>query len=202
VILSQSKRELTTDDFELMELPKSFWKVKWSDFKNTPDLKYLERYLSRLHTAFEDGDGVFIGGPQLSGKSHLSAYIARLARSYGASVQWAPAIDIQDKIYRRDMFQDNDSDYSILERYRKVDLLVIDNLGGEIPAVRHGRNHVVELIEHRINWNKPMVINCCRDKDMDTLYHEGYLNWLLSLHLTVFLPAMPRDIVMNKYAKD
>lgn len=203
MILSQSKRELTADDFQLMELPKSFWKVKWSDFQGIENLKPLERYLGRLHNALEDGDGVFIAGPQLSGKSHLSAYIARLVRSYGASVQWAPAIEIQDRIYRRDVYQENDADYSMLERFRKVDLLVIDNLGSEIPAVRHGRNHVVELIEHRINWNKPIIINCCRgQEEMAELYHDGYLNWLLSLHLSVFLLAMPRDTVMNKYAKD
>ena len=198
MILSPSKREVTAEDFELMELPKSFWKVKWSDFNDIADKKHLERYLKRIYAAFEDGDGLFILGPQLSGKSHLSAYIARLARSYSATVQWSSAIEIQDRITRRDTYQDNDFDYSILERYRKVDLLVIDNLGGELSAVRD-RNHVTELIENRIHWNKPMVINTYRNEaEMSELYHEGYLNWLLSLHCPVVLSGMV-ETVMSKY---
>lgn len=171
------RRALELTDYKLMDLPTLYWRVRWSDFKSLSVLPTITNYLERMHTAISDGDSLFLyGGDSVS---QLAAYIAKLARSYSYSVMWARAIDAQDNLHERKIWDSEEG--SFLERYRTVDLLVIDGFGDEVEAVgRTGRNRVKDLIEYRLAWCRTTVITTTRSvAELDVFYGRGYASKLV-----------------------
>lgn len=172
--MAKLRRELDPRDYDLMDIPALYRDAKWTDFNDTSER--LAIYLGKLHDAVADGDGLFIFGPQRSGKSHLSTYLAKLFRSYSYTVQFARAIDIQDNIHEKNDWFDEGT---FLNRYRTVDVLIIDGLGTEVDAVGRGRNRVKELIDYRLQENKLMIISTRKSKvELDLIYGDGYADYL------------------------
>lgn len=79
----------------------------------------------------ETGEGIYYSGGFGTGKTHLAVAIALELISKGIPVICMTAIDLLSEISRTYNKDRNVSEYEILEVYKKVDLLVIDDLGKE-----------------------------------------------------------------------
>ena len=109
-------------------------------------------------TLFSQNSGnlLFIGGTGL-GKTFLSACIARAVADRGFSVVYETANHLFTKMERAKFGGDEDARKEI-EKYIKCDLLIIDDLGTEMPG-QFVTAALYSLLNDRLLENKPMVVS-------------------------------------------
>lgn len=151
------KIQLTRGMYESMGLPSNFWHVGWDKVADNDDKKVIEKYLSKRFTVSEcEHDGLFLTGPSSSGKSYLSAFVASVFKSHSFSVQWMAAKDIQNLCVNG--VDCVDCECTWFDRFRSVDVLVVDGLGSEIVK-SISQNFVLDILYYRRDWAKISVIN-------------------------------------------
>ena len=102
------------------------------------------------------GNLLFIGGTGL-GKTFLSACIARAVADRGYSVVYETASHLFTKLERA-KFNGDEEARKDCEKYAKADLLIIDDLGTEMPG-QFVTAALYSLINDRLLENKPMVVS-------------------------------------------
>ena len=102
------------------------------------------------------GNLLFIGGTGL-GKTFLSACIARTVADRGCSVVYETAAHLFSKLERAKFSNDEDARKET-EKYTRCDLLIIDDLGTEMPG-QFVTAALYSLINDRLLENKPMVVS-------------------------------------------
>ena len=102
------------------------------------------------------GNLLFIGGTGL-GKTFLSACIARTVADRGYSVVYETASHMFNKLERAKFTGDEEARKET-EKYLKCDLLIIDDLGTEMPG-QFVTAALYSLINDRLMGNLPMVVS-------------------------------------------
>ncbi len=102
------------------------------------------------------GNLLFVGGTGL-GKTFLSACIARTVADRGYSVCYETASHLFNKLERVKFNGDEDARRDI-QRYADCDLLIIDDLGTEMPG-QFVTAALYSLLNDRLLEGKPMVIS-------------------------------------------
>lgn len=102
------------------------------------------------------GNLLFIGGTGL-GKTFLSACIARTVADRGYSVVYESANHLFTKLERA-KFNGDEEARKDCEKYTKCDLLIIDDLGTEMPG-QFVTAALYSLLNDRLLENKPMVVS-------------------------------------------
>ena len=102
------------------------------------------------------GNLLFVGGTGL-GKTFLSACIARTVADRGCSVVYETASRLFSKLERAKFSSDEDARKEV-EKYSKCDLLIVDDLGTEMPG-QFVTAALYSLVNERLLENKPMVIS-------------------------------------------
>ena len=102
------------------------------------------------------GNLLFIGGTGL-GKTFLSACIARTVADRGYSVVYETANHLFTKLERA-KFNGDEEARKDCEKYTKCDLLIIDDLGTEMPG-QFVTAALYSLLNDRLLENKPMVVS-------------------------------------------
>ena len=102
------------------------------------------------------GNLLFVGGTGL-GKTFLSACIARTVADRGYSVMYETANHLFSKLERA-KFGGSEDDRREVERYGACDLLIIDDLGTEMPG-QFVTAALYNLVNYRLLAGKPMVIS-------------------------------------------
>lgn len=102
------------------------------------------------------GNLLFIGGTGL-GKTFLSACIARTVADRGYSVIYETASHLFTKLERAKFSGDEDARKET-EKFTKCDLLIIDDLGTEMPG-QFVTAALYSLLNDRLLENKPMVVS-------------------------------------------
>lgn len=176
------KRPLLTADYEAMGLPERFWKVRFEDIKPGPAKDKLHKFLKlRFESPEREADGLFISGPVGSGKTYMTAFVAKVFKNYSYTTQWVDAQEFQGLA---NQFR-SDDDGTWLNRFKAVDVLVVNDLGKEV--VGHGHpNYLVDVISYRRDRNKPIVLNTSLEADqMAHKYGESFQKALLSTMLGI-----------------
>ncbi len=104
----------------------------------------------------EAGNLLFVGGTGL-GKTFLSACIARMVADHGYSVMYETAGHLFSKLEQA-RFNSNDDTRREAEKFTACDLLIIDDLGTELPG-QFVTAALYGLMNDRILAGKPMVIS-------------------------------------------
>jgi DNA replication protein DnaC len=104
----------------------------------------------------ESGNLLFIGGTGL-GKTHLSAAIAAAAADKGYSVAYETASHLFSKLEKH-RFNPDEQSYQDVEKLNRCDLLIIDDLGTELPG-NFVTAALYSLLNDRLLAKKPMVIS-------------------------------------------
>ena len=102
------------------------------------------------------GNLLFVGGTGL-GKTFLSACIAKTVTDRGYSVVYETAGRLFAKLERAKFSGDEEARKEV-EKYDKCDLLIIDDLGTEMPG-QFVTAALYSLVNERLLENKPMVIS-------------------------------------------
>lgn len=105
-------------------------------------------------------NNLFFTGAVGRGKTHLSLAIANEVLKQGGTVIYKRIDDLLDIIreYKFNREVDEPKKGFQLEHLKKVDLLIIDDLGAE-NITAFAQNQIRILIEDRNNFNKPWIIN-------------------------------------------
>lgn len=110
----------------------------------------------RFAENFGSGNLLFIGGTGL-GKTFLSACVAREVADRGHSVAYESAGHLFQKIEKNRFNPDEESEAAV-QRLYKSDLLIIDDLGTELPG-NFVTAALYDLVNDRLLSGKPMVIS-------------------------------------------
>lgn len=101
------------------------------DNENKEAFRNSKLYAENFEKFKETGEGIYYSGGFGTGKTHLAVAIALDLIEKGVPVICMTAIDLLSEISRTYDKNRNVSEYQILQAYKEVDLLVIDDLGKE-----------------------------------------------------------------------
>jgi DNA replication protein DnaC len=122
---------------------------------------YADNFRDKLpHGDNEPGrNGLFITGPKGTGKTHLAAAIANQLMQQGTAVICMTMIDLLDRIkqtYEKQK-QWGTSEGAVLNTYKEVPLLIIDDMGKE-PATEWAVSKIYAIINARYEEYLPTII--------------------------------------------
>lgn len=104
----------------------------------------------------ERGDGLYIEGTNGTGKTHLAAAIALQLISEGIPVICKTSSDLLSDI-KKSFDSGGASEHEILEVYKRVDLLIIDDLGKE-QCTEWGMATLYSIINDRYEDMRPTIV--------------------------------------------
>lgn len=123
--------------------------------------KYADNFRDKQPGYNEDPgrNGLFITGPKGTGKTHLAAAIANQLMQEGTAVVCMTMIDLLDRI--KQTFEQHQkwgaSESSVLNTYKEVPLLIIDDMGKE-PATEWAVSKIYAIINARYEAYLPTII--------------------------------------------
>lgn len=145
----------------------SFAQFRLEHFNNAYDPRYkssprdiMEKVLNQCRTyaatfTTDSGNMMFLGGTGL-GKTFLAACIARTVADRGSSVCYETASQLFSKLERA-KFNSDEEARKETEKYTSADLLIIDDLGTEMPG-QFVTAALYSLLNERLLGAKPMII--------------------------------------------
>jgi len=173
------KRELNKDDMERMRIPYRYWRVTYDEISDVPgEAGYspkdiVRNYLEKLDEMIDEGFGLFMWGPNGSGKTSASVVIAKEVRRRGNTVLFVEAAAIKRMVVEGERF---DEDETWWNRASNVDFLLLDDFGkGTLDRTGFGARLIDELIRHR---NARKLVTFCTSNldprdDFDLLIQNG-----------------------------
>lgn len=101
-------------------------------------------------------NGLFIAGPKGTGKTHLAAAIANHLMRRGVPVICMTMIDLLERI-KRTFNREGVDESSVLDIYKTVPLLIIDDIGKE-PATEWAVSTIYNIINGRYEAYLPIIV--------------------------------------------
>ncbi len=198
----EQRRELTL----LSGGKESFDQFRLDYYSNQADAKYgasprtiMERNFQncrRYATAFTPNSGnlLFVGGTGL-GKTFLSACVAQAVADRGYSVVYETAGRLFSKLEQA-KFSGNDESRREAARFTDCDLLILDDLGTEMPG-QFVTAALYSLVNDRLLAGKPMLISTNLNNDELARRYSPQIASRLHGSFTV-LPFVGEDIRVMK----
>ena len=183
MLYSKAARELDSHDMARMNVGKKFWYVTLDAVPDTAGYKaVLAKYLENLEARIHDGVGLFLTGPMRGGKTSASVVVAKHLVSHGGTAYFIRADGLQSAFMEHQRF---DEDYSVVDRMRDVDLLVIDDMWQEY-AKEFGGSAVEKLVRWRHDMQKALVVTTNMTvKEFEAKYGPGVRKVLGGMCITV-----------------
>lgn len=142
-------------------IKKRFINRTFEKYQVTPENKEAfltaKQYAEGFKTYSETGDGIFFVGSYGTGKTHLAVAISLYLINKGIPVICKTLIDLLGEIKKT---FDDDADikeHQILNLYKNVDLLVIDDLGKELPT-EWMLTTFYSILDERYENCKPVIV--------------------------------------------
>lgn len=136
------------------------------DEKNKRALQAVWRYAERFHENLEIGKGLIIMGKIGTGKTHLAAAVLHKVISQMRTGILMAVPELLDKIratYREDAPIGSET---LLEELKKVNLLILDDIGKEKPTI-WARERLYVIINARYENMLPTVYTTnCREEEL------------------------------------
>ena len=133
--------------------------------ENQRALRVCQGYADTFHEKLPSSDtdpgrnGLFITGPKGTGKTHLAAAIANQLMREGTGVICMTMIDLLDRIKETyaQRQQREASEGDVLNAYKEVPLLIIDDMGKE-PATEWAVSKIYAIINARYEAYLPTIV--------------------------------------------
>lgn len=151
----RTKRKLGRVDLERMNLPEDLWLAKIQGVSESAR-DSVEKYLRNIDDAVARGAGLMIHGASGVGKSGIAALVAKEARSWGYTTMFCRLWELREMIRSRVPF---DSDTSMSERAREVEVLVLDDLRQEDAREKFfGLSEIGQLVRYRASRRRLTIV--------------------------------------------
>lgn len=151
-----TRRPLTEGDMVRMGLGRRYWEVSLSLVPDSPWKESVENYLVHLTSCLERGWGLWLHGDNRVGKTSLAVIVAKEARRHEQTVFFIEASSFASASIRT---QEYDKDFTIEQKCKYVDVLVLDDLGKEHRNSSGSvESEIEELIRERANDRKVTII--------------------------------------------
>jgi DNA replication protein DnaC len=157
---------------------------------------YADNFKTLLDNPEEyEKNGLFITGSKGTGKTHLAAAVANELMSGGVPVLFITLIDLLGKI-KATFHADHttESEEKLLRLYKRVDLLIIDDMGKELPTP-WALSKIYEVINARYEDYKPVIVTSnytaeelvkrLTPKDGDKMTADATVDRILEMTYTV-----------------
>jgi len=147
------RRSLGKDDFVRMNLPAEFWnKYDVPESIKEP----LRKYIDQFESFYRDGVGLYLYGGVGVGKTSAAIAVAQVVRSLAHPVLFVTVSDLREMTRNRIDF---DEGLTFLDRCKRVDFLVLDNVREEDAKEMYiGALALEDLIRHRAAAKRPTVV--------------------------------------------
>lgn len=150
--------ELKHSDLVRMGIPERYWNARLDLIPVSVRPKFNKLlHKERLHKCMTEGFGLILSGNSCVGKSSAAVVLLKVARMWGY-----PGYFITPSTLRRAVFSDRafDEDFTVLERCRSVDLLVLDDFRvADLEAKGFGVAEFVNLLKHRIDARLSTILS-------------------------------------------
>lgn len=159
--MTDTENQLEPDVFAkpsvICRVPERFNGANWSDIDGHNEAKKSAAgYADKVVENHAVGAGwLFIHGKSGSGKTMLAAVLARVCAHKGVRQEWLNTSMLLLKL--RDGMKTNTPESDILSEYRRVSLLVLDDLGSEIPT-DYSKSSLYILLNDRWEGNRATII--------------------------------------------
>lgn len=121
-------------------------------------------YILNFASLKKEGRGLFIEGTPGTGKTHIAAAISMELLKQGYSVIMQTQNEILATIKTAYDYYSNESEEEIVRQYKRVSLLVIDDVG-KYPATIWGMATLYDIINYRYEEQLPTIITTNYNED-------------------------------------
>lgn len=147
--------------------------------------EHLKDYVLHFDEFAADGRSLYIEGTYGTGKTHLATAIAKALIKKGKTVICKTPTELLDSIRRT--YDDNPylSEQQIVDRLKKVDLLIVDDFGKQKPT-EWGMAIMYDILNYRYeemlptiittNFNEKTLIKALSGKDIDPTKIESIIS--------------------------
>lgn len=155
VKVERVRRPLNIRDFESMNLPEEFWRVKVGYVQESVR-PVVVRYMKKMDDMARLGAGLLLSGGPGVGKTGVAALIAKEARSLCYKVFFIGVWELREAIRSKVMYSDS---VTMLDRCREVDVLILDGLREEDAQEKwFGAREIEELLANRAARKKVTIL--------------------------------------------
>jgi len=149
------RRKLTQADVERARIPRRFWHLSYSSIPESARSP-IQRYMLGIDGHLDAGDGLLLWGPNGVGKTSIAVLVAFEAMRRGASALFMTSESIRQSYIEGSPFDD---DFSMIDRARIVDVLVIDDMAKEHRGDTEFAERMLEnLLRQRAAARKTTII--------------------------------------------
>ncbi len=150
------ERQLAQSGMKPRFLSRTFANFQCDTAGRTKAYRAAKEYADNFAAHRANGDGLYIEGTFGTGKTHLAAAIAIQLMEQGHSVIFRTADDLLREI-KATFDESGREEQKVMERLKKCDLLVIDDIGKE-QATDWSTAQLYAIINDRYESQKPLVI--------------------------------------------
>jgi DNA replication protein DnaC len=164
-----------------------YWTAALSDFDGSQEpIALVKQYAKTLRKNMKEGWGLYVYGPNGSGKTHLASAVLLQAAAQSVSVYALPADLLREEYIERRPF---DEHQTIVERCETVGILFLDDVGKEYAAKSGWAELVLEnLIRKRVRELRPTIITSNLSlKDFRARYQESAFSLLVGSSIPVLM---------------
>jgi len=135
-------------------LPRRYWEATIAQIPDECSYKkVINKYCGRIYDAFREGIGLYLSGSAKSGKTAAAAIVGKAALTHNATVYFTTAADMVRHHLDREMY---DLDQSVQERVDDVNMLILDDLGGE--QQNSATNDILQRVVRRVYHQKRLLV--------------------------------------------
>jgi DNA replication protein DnaC len=169
---------LVQEDLERMRLPNLYWEVSGDGVSLVKGKVEVLGFVDKICDVVGKGYGLLLWGTNGVGKTACAALVAKEACRFGWTVLFIRVADLLAWETKKELFSVNDAE-TVWNRARRVDLLVLDDLGKEtLDAAGKTLKELEEFIRERISMKRSTVFTTNLDvrDEMPKIYMESMMS--------------------------
>jgi len=156
----EKPKEIHPSRLEFMNIGQKYWQASF-DSLNEAQREAVGSYLDNMFVAIQKGMGLFLWGPNSTGKSYISAVLCKRAYAlYDVPSYCVTSAELRDAwIHPEEARAQDDTEELLLNRAMGIRFLVIDDLGKEHrTASGYVSTQLGVLLRHRVRQGFTTVI--------------------------------------------
>ena len=193
-MINEQRDGLTRTTMRLANIGRDYWQTKISDIPDDYECKgAIDQYIGSLWDYVRRGVGLVLHGPKGHGKTHIAiGILKRVLLFRGARGLLLPVNRLQEVVIERSVLEWDEDEIPLIERARRANLLVLDDLGEE-HSREFSQRQLENLCRYRSVRRRSTIFttNLLVKRD-DNELERAYGDWITSVLKGKNLPVLVR----------